>query len=356
LSESGTLTKTIDTASDFLHLENRIAAYLSDKLSYFKPLLDQGHTASQPSGLNRPDNTPEKITKHAEWIYAKMTSYRFCKKRPEDPKGYLATIQRAVEQHQAIPLIVGHGPQKNPNNCLPPEADWAEFFLLAQLAYLNRVIQAEYAPGLQITLYLDDARAEGANQIPDQRTADYRQSLNRLIETLDARWLFPSVVSLKTLYDEFGVWENVRRLKEHQAVFQASVSEKDLISAAKNFPFALEEFTGLTEEEKTHHIHHAASQYRLYLEAENQSGLWQQPNHLYARFNNHDGFLQLFTLRKGSVTQPWQGQGCLKLTPTGKLEPFVLTQQTEKKNQAIYYSEAGSWLIKKTPLILVSED
>jgi hypothetical protein len=346
--DSSTLTKMISTSTDSLQLEKQIEGYLDEKSGYFQPLLNPVHT---PSELD----TPEKITKQAEWIYAKMTSYRFCKKRPEAPNAYLATIQQAIERYQPIPLIVGHGPQKNPNNCLSPEADWAEFFLLSQLAYLNRMIQAEYPPGLQIKLYLDDARAEGANQIPEQRTTAYRQSLIELIQQLNAEWLFCEVISLKTLYEEFSVWETVNQLKQQQAIFSDVISDKDLISAAKNFPFTLEPFCHLNHDQKQGLIRQAAIQYRLYLEAENQSGLWQEPDRLYARFNNHEGFLQLFTLRKGSVTQPWQGKGCLKLTSNGKLEPFVLTQQTVQKNQIIFMSEQYAELFPQTALTLVTE-
>lgn len=346
--ESLTISKLASLPTDSLQLENQIESYLAEKLSYFKPCAGQNIS---PSTID----TPEKINKLSEWIYAKMTSHRFCKKRPEDKNTYLNTIQCAVEHHQPIPLIVGHGPQKNPNNCLSPEVDWAEFFLLSQLAYLNRVIQAEYQPGLQITIYLDDARAEGANQIPELRTLSYRESLKSLILKLNAEWLFFEVISLKTLYEKFSVWEAVDRLKQHQAIFSDVISEKDLISAAKNFPLTLEPFCDLSHEQKQKLIHQAAIQYRLYLEAENQSGLWQEPNRLYARFNNHKGFLQLFTLRKGSVTQPWQGKGCLKLTPNGKLEPFVLTQQTAQKNQIIFMSEHYSELFPQTALTLVTE-
>lgn len=257
----------------------------------------------------------------AKAIYAVLTSHRFCKHRPGNPESFHAVIQQALREEKPIPIILGHGPLKNRNGCASPQADWAELFTFYQLACLHQRIRALHPPGLSVSLYLDDARSERANGVPPQWTAQYFQSLVNMLRETRLNHLIPHVFSFNQLYIEYGV-ETFLAEAEVQVLEweadprnEAAMAEQRL-HAQKNVPPGVPVDWTLED---------AAHRYRVYLCAEHLAGLWEQPNSLYARYSPHPGFWQLFTLRKGQVGQPWQGEGCLLLNPHGKLEPFLLT-------------------------------
>jgi hypothetical protein len=264
----------------------------------------------------------------AEQVYARLTSYRFCKQKPEDVEAFLAVIQTAMQADRPIPVILGHGPLKNPNNCPQSQVDWAEWFTLSQLAWLHQAIRALYPPGLQVSLFLDDARSHHANAIGYESTERYRHSLVSLIEQVGLRSLVTDVVALSDWYDEFGVGDCVTEAEKLVNRFEADPDQSFFL--AQQYQHALRNLPATPGSEDPQGLHQqaeaAAHRYRVYLQAEILSGIWSIPNRLYGRFSPHPGFWQLFTLRKGSVTQPWQGQGCLKYHAGDKLEPFVMTR------------------------------
>lgn len=288
--------------------------------------------------------TPESFTKKhslAEKIYARLTSHRFCRHRPDDDLRFLSVIEAAISQEAPIPVILGHGPLKNPNNCEVSQADWAEFFTLSNLTALHQSVRKLYNPGLQVSLYLDDARSERANGIPAQRTNAYRESLVALVEALSIQSLVSDVFSLKVGYERFKVEAYQNAAEEMVRAWEQDPGNLDALEtqrlhARKNLPVLPD-----SEPDAISEAEAAAHRYRVCLQAEILSGLWSQPGVLYGRFSHHPGFWQIFTLRKGSVSQPWQGQGCLKLNPNGKMEPFLLTQSRTDKYDLLDSFDTG---------------
>jgi hypothetical protein len=80
------------------------------------------------------------------------------------------------------------------------------------------------------------------------------------------------------------------------------------------------------------YIRDASHRYRVYWDALQLSGVTHSKNRIVAMYldgNQHHirqaVALHLTTLGKGQITQPWQGEGCLRDNGHGKLVPFVLT-------------------------------
>ncbi len=275
-------------------------------------------------------------------ILAKMTSHRFCRRRPEDAESFLRVIRHAVAQEAPIPCTLGHGPLKNRNNCPAPGADWAEWFAFAQLAQLASAVRQIHEPGLAITLYLDDARAEYANGASPERTGAYRESLERLIADMGLGDLIPQVASLKALYGPYGHDAFIDEAQRHVRQWEADPANRDELEtlrehARRNLP----DDEGHGDEyppsaDCGHCVSDAVHRYLVYYEAEKLCGLWSRPDTLYMRYSPHRGFYQIFTLRRGSVSQPWQGQGAVTLLSSGKPDPCLLTRSRSGKSQVLF--------------------
>lgn len=273
----------------------------------------------------------------ARQVAQKMVSHQFCKQRPADFNTFLLHIKNAVSTEQPINCIIGHGPLKNVNNCQYSSPDWAEFFTYTQLLRLATAVQAIYPPGLRVSLYVDDGRAAWANKVPSQCMDNYFKGLCTLTQKEPFNTLIKSVVSIKGLYEKFNYFSTEEQARGAVQTFLSNPENQPAIEsyiqhAARNLPPEPFETT------PSHQIRVQQSVFR-YLQAyemEKLCGIWSQPNTLYLRYAPHKGFYQIFTLRKGSVSQPWQGQGVLFGLPSQKVDPGILTTQKTALYQQVY--------------------
>jgi hypothetical protein len=277
-----------------------------------------------------------------ETIYAKLMSYRFTRQRPQEEALFYKCIEKSILENKPIPIALGHGPLKNPNNVSSPNVDWSEFFLLSQLSLLQQAITPLYPPGVNYALFLDDSRSANANGIDYEQMDTYRNSLQNLIWHCGLTTLFPSVISLKEFYKAYEVDKYLPEAEEIVSQWENDPTHayqmvQQFEHAKRNVPQIPSETNELTTEQLTE-IEFSAHQYRVYLQAEILSGIWSLPEFIYGRFSPHANYWQLFTLRKGSVSQPWQGEGCLRLNHKLKPEPFLMTQQKRSKLKSL-----GAW-------------
>lgn len=269
-------------------------------------------------------------------VYAKLTSHQFCKQRPQDVAAFQLVIRHSVEQNEPIPCILGHGPLKNVNNCASPHADWSEFSAYTQLMKLAGAVKSIYEPGLSVMLYMDDARAAFANNVSWTRMDTYRDSVQELLAGTGLNQLIQNVVSLNHLYAERDHASFLTQAHDQVMQWQSNPANADaldsqILHAMRNLPYADTYSDDALREEAVA----ATYRYQLYYEAEKLCGIWDQPNQLYMRYSPHIGFYQIFTLRKGSVSQPWQGQGALMALDNGKLDPWIVTRSKTARYQCL---------------------
>lgn len=242
-------------------------------------------------------------------IWQTLMSHRFCRQRPVNVEPMQAVIQHAVESQTPIPLICGHGPLKNPNNTPYQLVDWAEWATFAQLAAMQRAVQQWHPPGLAVSLYVDDARSHRANSVPLSWTRAYIESLRQLVAISPLCTFIKEIVSFEeTAYPDWQV-----KAFEAQACREVQAWEADPANADELELLRRNAMRNAVPGDEAVDPQKAAHAYRVWLKAEELSGLWSQPDVLYGRFSPHVGYWQLFTLRRGSVTQPWQGQGGVML-------------------------------------------
>jgi hypothetical protein len=256
----------------------------------------------------------------------------------------LRVIEASIAAQEPIPVVLGHGPWKNCNNCSVSQVDWAEFFTLSHLVWLNEAVRDFHPQGLAVTYYVDDARAEAANDIPACWTQRYIASLRELISLCGlAGSLVHDVISLKELYALEDVYAHLPEAETKIRAWESDPANAQTITlhlehALRNLPEACQK----PPEELMDKATAAAHRYRVYYQAEVLAGLWDQPDRLYGRYGAHAGFWQLFTMRKGSISQPWQGKGCLLSHAAGeKFEPFLLTRSKAERLVSLGAVETG---------------
>lgn len=292
---------------------------------FFDKVLHQLETIQQPSPHIK---VPKKdsASELAQLIYDKLTSAKYCKTRPDSAQEMLGCIERHIKSHKAIPVILGHGPLKNRNNCTYPHADWAELLAYLQLTRLANDLKALYEPGIEIQLYMDDARSAFANHVPWTVMDAYRQSVVQLLESTQLNLLITEVVSFKDLYANHDHDHCLDEAHQWAQSWVADPTNADqwlelVAHAHKNLVFEDQTPLEIREDE----ARQASFRYVWCHRAEQICGIWSDPDKLYMRYSPHEGFYQVYTFRKGSVTQPWQGAGCLLLTEQGKVDPTIMT-------------------------------
>ena len=264
----------------------------------------------------------------AQTLLATLTSARFCRRKPAEQSPLLATLQAAIDALQPIPLTLIHGPLKNRNNVGYQHPDWAEWFTYCQLHRLGCAVKQLYAPGLSITLLLDDARSETANGMAPTVCDDYRLALTRFINDAGFSSLIQRVKSLRPVY-ESPEWPTfVAQATEiidawwHDPA-HATRKEVFRLHAERN-SHGLEV---LTEDQLQQETLAAAYRYCIAFTAEQLAGVWNCPDTLTFLYNDYAGYAQLYTLRRGSISQPWQGKGAVAWDTTAqRWDPTLLTQ------------------------------
>lgn len=335
-------------ADSTLHFQEQVAALIDKHWQRFqavaslKTVSGASMSEAQRAGAKRKASSLDM----SEKIYLKLMSTRFCRHRPQKNDQFYKVIRQSVADNRPIPIVIGHGPLKNPNNCDSPVVDWAEFFTLSQLTALHQAVQVFYKPGLSYALFLDDARSEKANEVNPALTGNYLESLKQFVWATGLNAMIPTFVSLKDFYEAYGVHSHVaeaERLVQAWEQFPENAAQlaDQLAHAKRNLPEAEAQLIALGEAAFEERAKQAAHRYRVYLQAEILSGIWDLPEFIYGRYSEHPGYWQLFTLRKGSVSQPWQGRGCLKLNANGKMEPFIMTRNKASRFETLDWVETG---------------
>jgi hypothetical protein len=256
----------------------------------------------------------------------------------DDYMRQLQCVRYWVRRSRPIRINVGYAPMKNLNAARDSRADWAEFFALCHLCAWHNKAQAVYPPGLHLRIVFDDAAVGMANRPERAHMDSYIDSVDQLVARLGYNcfirgtgrhssfaWLFhlfPFTVSRLHLF----LWE---RIPAHRAVI-----ERMDTYAGRNLVLP----STLSPDERHRLCRKASHRYRVYWGAL-LIALWIQrvtrfAHSLVAMYldgNQHHirlkGALHLTTLRKGQITQPWQGEGALRDNGHGELVPFVLTRE-----------------------------
>ncbi|MCA9798783.1 MAG: L-tyrosine/L-tryptophan isonitrile synthase family protein [Cyanobacteria bacterium HKST-UBA04] len=298
---------------------------LPDLAPFFDRAMAQLACVQQPSPHIKAPKAAT-VAERAQLILDKLSATKYCRVRPKVPEQFLKFIGRCIEAGQPIPFILGHGPIKNRNNSPVAHVDWAELLSYIQLSRLANDVKALHEPGITVSLYIDDARSHFANDIPFDVMDAYRQSINRLLAATGLDQLIVEVVSFKQLYDNHAhyfcldealVWAEKWRSDPTHAQDWVDL----VCHAHRNLVFDAD----TPDAEKQRKAEDSAFRYLWGHKAEQECGIWDRPDVLYMRYSPHQGFYQIFTMRKGSVSQPWQGQGCLVLTDQGKVDPTLYT-------------------------------
>lgn len=295
-------------------------AFLEDKAQWVMDYATTVPTSKQ--------SRPKKEGNLAQQILAALTSARFCRRKPAEQAPLLATIQAAMDAGQPIPLTLIHGPLKNRNNVGYQHPDWAEWFTYCQLHRVGCAVKQFYAPGLTITLLLDDARSEMANGMIPTVCDDYRAALTKFIKDAGFGGLIQHVESLRPVY-ESPTWathiERATTIIEGWWNDPAHASRKEVFRLhAERNSHGLE---ALSEGDRHAKTMAAAYRYCIAFTTEQLAGVWNRPEALTFLYNDYAGYAQLYTLRRGSVSQPWQGKGAVCWDATAqRWDPTLLTQ------------------------------
>ncbi|MFN8615257.1 MAG: hypothetical protein U0003_05035 [Vampirovibrionales bacterium] len=313
-----------------------LEAFLIDKAHWIKT-----YQTTQPlRGKKIALTTQEQV----QGLYQILTSARFCRQRPSHSLSFLKVITTAVSQQQPIPITLIHGPLKNRNNASYQHPDWAEWFSGIQLHRLGAAIKTLHEPGLRITYLLDDARAEHANRICSTITHTYQTQLNQFLVAMGFNHLIQEVQSLRPVYEHPHWAEHYTAASQevlswwNDPLF-ASRQEQYCTHAQRN-SYGLEK---LPKEEQQAYIQAAAYRYCVAFHAEQRAGIWDSSQALTMLYSAYEGYHQLFTLRRGSVSQPWQGQGAV-LWHNARWDVTLLTQNfyTRQDPQRCLYPYTAS--------------
>jgi len=283
---------------------------------------------AQAGGFVVPPGEVERIVARVVDVLTHSRFRRGPKPRGKDREAIERKVRYYVRRSRPVGITLGFGPIKNPNASERNRAEWAEAFAFHQMARLDAAVQEVYPPGLRVRVVCDDGLVHWVNRVPYSMTREYIASLRDLVGRLDLAYLIKGVVPLSRYQPilHLGLFfvRAERRVKRWEAdpANREAIERMDL-HAFKNLPPT----PGLSESERWARAREASHRYRVYWEALEMSRLPHLQRPLMALYSGERGLLRLYSLCKGNVTQPWQGEGCLKPNEKGELVPFVLTQE-----------------------------
>jgi pyoverdine/dityrosine biosynthesis protein Dit1 len=275
---------------------------------------------------------PKELEKKVEEIFMALTNRRFARYRPKDEFRIMIIkkIQSAVEAQSPLVLVIGFGYHKNPNaasNLLP---DMAEEQTIQRLFELTVKVREVYQHGMKIKIITSGRRAEIVNGVNSHNTFQYHRALSELISK--KVWQEEiGIIPINDLYAE--------RLEELEAALRKKETEVSAeIADCLNVDFWNHQIeyarrninrNGLSHDEAEKKAREAAAKYVIFRRAESEINLLGKkfPGSIIASYNNDSATsLKLWTLRKGCITQPWQG---IAEIVDGRCE--VITQTRKKE-------------------------
>lgn len=237
-------------------------------------------------------------------------------------------VRYYVQRSQPVRLALGFCPLKNLNAAEANRAEWAEAFAFHQLARLDMAVQEVYPPGLRVRVICDDALVRWVNKVPLRMTRDYMASLRELIAGLGLNYLIEAVLPVSRYTPLLHLTFCFTRAERRMRRWEADPANRQAIETMDFHAFKnLLPTPGLSDEARREQARAASHRYRVFWEALELSGLARLQRPVMALYTSERGLLRLFSLCNGNITQPWQGEGCLRLNENDKLVPFVLTQE-----------------------------
>lgn len=249
-------------------------------------------------------------------ILAILQTNRFSRNKGKFSENNKKVIHSAVASGISIPLSVVCGPLKNRLLEVGQKPDWAEVFLYAQLASIDKAVKEIYSPGISVELILDDARCQFANGVEDSVFKEYAQNLANLLTDLNLNSNQIVLSSQKPIYEKININKYISEAESIVTEFIKSESgQSNWNTVTRN---SCENNSEGCDTEA------AAVRYMIAQEAEVLAGFWQNPERIMLRYGrNPEEVQRLWTVRKGSTALPWQGLGGILVLPDGDLRPCV---------------------------------
>ena len=285
----------------------------------------------RPATANGFSISPDEVEPTARRVADVMLSRRFrrgLKPSAEAQAAIAGKLRFYVRRSQPVRLAIGYAPLKNLNATERNQAEWAEAFSFHQLARLDAAVQEVYPPGLRIRVACDDALLHWVNGVPARLTREYMASLKELIARLDLDYLVERIFPVSRFMPLTHLTFSFTRARWRMQRWESDPANRSAIETMDFHAFKnLMPTPNLSELERWALARRASRRYRIFWEALELSGLPRLQRPVMALYSNERGLLRLFSLCTGNVSQPWQGEGCLRVNENGELVPFVLTQE-----------------------------
>jgi hypothetical protein len=258
----------------------------------------------------------QKKTVTGNQVLAALSSNRFARDKGEPCQARLRAVERAIIAECPIPVSILCGPLKNRRLNVPQQPDWAELFLYAQLAKMASAVQEIYAPGVSVEIILDDARAGFANEVESHIFVQYREAIQRLLNSLGVDPSKIRISSQLPIYEKLGVLDHVEEAQAQVDQFMNSYNGQCCWETISRN--SCENNCDETD------CNAAAVRYLVAQKAEILAGFWQNTERVMLRYGQSPEFVpRLWTIRKGSMGLPWQGFGALLKLENGEFRPAV---------------------------------
>jgi len=274
----------------------------------------------------------EEVRKKSEEIFMVLTNRRFVRYRPKDDfkVEIIEKIMYAAERRSPIIIVVGFGYHKNPNatsNLLP---DQAEEETIQRLFELAKTVEEIYPYGMRVKIITSGRRAEIVNGVIPCNTQQYHWGLVNLVEA--RKWgRLIAVIPICDLYEER--WDDLQIfLKRKEEEAKAEIANNLNVDFWNNqIEYARRNINrnNLSLEQVEEKAKASAIKYISFRRSEAAINLLAEkfPGSIVGSYNNDSSTtLKLWTLRKGYITQPWQGTAKII---GGKIE--VITQVRKEK-------------------------
>jgi hypothetical protein len=306
----------------------------------------ENYFVRQPARAEGFSVAPDEVEPTTRRVAEVLLGSRFCRKpRPtaEIQRVIVGKVRFYVRRAKPVRLTLGFSPLKNLNAVEKNRPEWAEAFSFHQLARLDMAVQQVYPPGLRVRVTCDDALVRWVNRVPARMMREYMDGLRELIARLDLEYLIDGVAPLSRYTPLLHLAFCFTRAKWRMRRWEANPANREAIETMDRHAFKnLLPTPGLSDEARWEQARRASHRYRVFWEALELSQLPRLQRPIMTLYSGERGLLRLFSLCKGNITQPWQGEGCLRRNESGELVPFVLTQERKNAYRAQWAEGLGA--------------
>lgn len=266
-------------------------------------------------------------TKLLEILFSRKFHQNGKGKTPPGSRGvkyafFYKKLYEKIVNKQPIELTIGFGYHKNLNACGRPEPDKAEQKSLEFLVGMAKKIEEIYSEGVMITIFTTGERAIIANSANLSDTLAYYDGLKKMIKEDNEFSKYFKLLRLGEIWDTVG--EDFYELLYLRA---AEIRQKIDNEPAKYEQLCLQsarnQKNGCIAEEDS--IRNSVAIFLASFEAERELDLFEKfsPGSIMLSYRlipyyKHPTLIP-WTIRKGNITQPWQG-------PYDEISGQVMTQ------------------------------